>query len=286
MEILENSFLRVETTENDAALHSIIVKALNRETTLKLENEAAHLSHSSFSGNVLFPFAGRIKGAKIKNLILDANEGNNSLHGGKEAQKAVFTRKDKAKTSITYSLHRTKGEDCLPVDRDYFITYTLQDNALVVNLKMESDSPTLVDMSLHSYFNLSGEKTIENHLIKVDCDAVVINDSEHCAKELIPVKGTVFDLNTPALLKNIVTSDHPALSKGLNNAFRLTGKVELKCDDLTLIASSDSEAVVLYSGDYLDVPSSHIAIEFESLPFNENREFSDHFSRTIKFEFD
>lgn len=287
MHRLESNTLIVLTSAVSGSVHSIVYKSLERELTLKLSSEREHKTDPSYSGNTIFPYSGRIANAIFNGILLDRNDGINSLHGGSAARKAEFETVDYSPCFIKYRTVRKKGDDLMNCHRVYSITYSLHENELMITHEMESDVPVLTDTTCHLYFNLSGENNILKHTIKVSEDAVVLNSSDHTARTLIETSGSFFNLNQPKKLGEICTLPQLSFSNGLNNAYRLVNDklVRLESDDLMMEASSDSAAVVLYSGGYLKEPSSHIAVEFEDLPFNENRTVTDTYKRNFYYRF-
>lgn len=287
MDIIRDDILTLELTDICAAVHSIVHRRTGRELTLRLEHEADHAIHPSYSGNTILPFAGRIKGALFGSTRLDRNDGDNSLHGGSYAHDLPFEKIASTSTSVTYRLTRRPGEDHLDATRTYTVTYSLMDGCLTITHEMDSDRPVLVDTTCHLYLNLDGSQTIRDHIIGVGSSAIVLNDSGHCAREIVPIMGTQFDLSRPRRLGDLIDLGDFAFSKGVNNAYVLDKdrKVVLSTGELSLVASSDSEAVVLYSGGYLERPHSHIAIEFESIPFADTRPVLSHYRRSFSFRF-
>lgn len=287
MERLENDFIILDTSPFSASVHSVFLKEAGRCVTLVLPLEVDHGKDPSYSGNTIFPFAGRIKDAHFGDTELDRNDGANSLHGGFASKNAIFSLEKKTSSSIVWALSRKAGEDRLEAERTYRCAYTLDGHDLIIDLSMDSDIPVLCDMTVHIYFNLSGEENILNHTLQMDAESVVINDRDHCPLSVMSVDGTIFDLRKPTRLEKTVKSPLLAFSEGLNNAYILDegGQVRLSAGGITVEGSSDSKAVVVYSGGYLESPSSHIALEFEDIPFSSTRTVTDHFHRRIRFSF-
>ena len=112
MDVIESSELAVELSSFSAAVHSVYVKRQGRYVTLRLPDEKLHSYDPSYSGNTIFPYAGRIKKAVWKGVKLDGNDGCNSLHGGFSAHEACFDLLDKSRVHALYHLYRKAGEDC------------------------------------------------------------------------------------------------------------------------------------------------------------------------------
>ncbi len=287
MDVLDNSFMTVCTSPCNAAVHSVYIKKIDRTVTLVLPAEESHMSDPSYSGNTIFPFAGRIRGGVYGNCRFDLNDGANSLHGGSDSRKAVFSIAGKTDTCIVYTIERAAGQDGLMSGRVYTVEYSLSDNELVIVHTMKSSSPVLTDTTCHLYFNLSGEKTVGRHLIRLDSDEALINDEEHCAVKTVSLDGSALDLRAGCLLEDVCSAPCLGFSRGLNNAYILKkgSAVHLSAGGLSLEASSDSPAVVIYSGGFLEKPSSFIALEFQSVPLNECRTESSDYVRHMRFRF-
>ena len=179
------------------------------------------MSDPSYSGNTIFPFAGRIRGGVYGNCRFDLNDGANSLHGGSDSRKAVFSIAGKTDTCIVYTIERAAGQDGLMSGRVYTVEYSLSDNELVIVHTMKSSSPVLTDTTCHLYFNLSGEKTVGRHLIRLDSDEALINDEEHCAVKTVSLDGSALDLRAGCLLEDVCSAPCLGFSRGLNNAYIL-----------------------------------------------------------------
>lgn len=287
MDVLDNSFMTVCTSPCNAAVHSVYIKKIDRTVTLVLPAEESHMSDPSYSGNTIFPFAGRIRGGVYGNCRFDLNDGANSLHGGSDSRKAVFSIAGKTDTCIVYTIERAAGQDGLMSGRVYTVEYSLSDNELVIVHTMKSSSPVLTDTTCHLYFNLSGENTVGRHLIRLDSDEALINDEEHCAVKTVSLDGSALDLRDGCLLEEVCSAPCLGFSRGLNNAYILKkgSAVHLSAGGLSLEASSDSPAVVIYSGGFLEKPSSFIALEFQSVPLNECRTESSDYVRHMRFRF-
>lgn len=247
-----------------------------------------HADDPSYSGNTVFPLAGRIRGSRIGSFALEANDGPNCLHGGTSSRQACFSLSSRSSDSLTWTVCREAGEDGLPAARTYTTRYALDGKRLLIDMMMDSDRTVPCDMTSHLYFNLSGESDILNHVIQADSSRIVVNDSSHCAFAVRKSAGTDYDISRPRRLADVTSSPLFSFSKGLNNAYILDegGAVRLSAGGLRLTGRSDSRAVVLYTGGYLEHPMSHIAIEFEDLPFSSTRQMTDRFRRHIEFSFD
>lgn len=92
------------------------------------------------------------------------------------------------------------GDENFPGHVKAKVTYNLtDDNAIVIAYEATTDAPTVVNMTNHSYFNLSGDpsRTILDHLLTVDADSYTPVDSTYMTTgEIAPVEGTPMDFRT------------------------------------------------------------------------------------------
>ncbi|MDR1602800.1 MAG: galactose mutarotase [Tannerella sp.] len=133
---------------------------------------------------------------------LALNNGPNSLHGGVKGFNAVvwdMKQNDARSVELTYT--SADGEEGFPGTLTVTVTYTLTDgNELVVAYHAVTDKPTVLNLTNHSYFNLSGagDPTIGDHLLTINADRYLPTDETSIplgAPE--KVEGTPMDFRTP-----------------------------------------------------------------------------------------
>ncbi len=136
---------------------------------------------------------------------LAANNGPNHLHGGNKGfDKVVWDAQPDTTggiTSLILTYLSKDGEEGYPGNLKVKVVYTLNDgDGLVMDYSAETDKLTVVNLTNHSYFNLSGDvsNTILNHQLQVNADKYTPVDAT-----LIPtgnqvhVTGTPFDFRNP-----------------------------------------------------------------------------------------
>jgi aldose 1-epimerase len=166
------------------------------------------LEHPNF-GATIGRFGNRIGGAQFvldgTTYKLAANNGPNTLHGGiKGFGKHVFTV-DTAYAnadSLVVSLVRTSPdmEEGFPGNLKVHITYVLTDsNEIKIYYEAETDKPTVINLTNHSYFNLNGGKTdILGHELSLYADSITPTDTTLIPTGVLaPVAGTAFDFTAP-----------------------------------------------------------------------------------------
>ena len=163
-----------------------------------------------------------------KKYSLAINNGPNNLHGGLKGFNAVvWDVTDISENSITLNYLSKDGEEGFPGNLNVFVTYTLTDeNALDILYKADSDAPTILNLTNHSYFNLSGEgdASILNHSLKLNADPYLPTD-----ETAIPygkpenVAGTPFDFTSFHTIGERINDDNEQLrfGKGYDHTFVL-----------------------------------------------------------------
>jgi aldose 1-epimerase len=96
------------------------------------------------------------------------------------------------------------------------VTYTLsRTNRLTVDYHATTDAPTPVNLTQHSYFNLSGADDILGHQLTIAADRYTPVDSTLIPTgELAPVEGTPFDFRTPTAIGARIAQDDEQLRRG------------------------------------------------------------------------
>lgn len=272
--------------------------------TLGFSSLAAYAGNDLCAGAALGPNAGRLSLASlpIGSVChrLTQNDGAHNLHGGLHSLSfadwsyASHTE-DAAFCSLTLQAVLPDGLDGFPGNRTIQVTYTLDEqNRLTIFYKGTSDKPTYLNLSNHSYFNLSGDFSEGAGLtqeLKAYGNQVVYNNLEHIPEACMPLTDSPFDFSGYRTLNEAMAQypEHPQLlqAKGYNNAFLAPRSSESKIQPLislrdpasgrTLLVSSDAPCVVLYSGGYIDgshglyggghsAPSCALALEAQDLP--------------------
>ena len=149
-----------------------------RDVVLAFDNIDDYQNYASDFGASIGRYANRIAGAKFKldnnTYELLANDGGNCLHGGPKGwQYKVFDGKQLNEQQVQLSLLSPDGDMNFPGNVQVQVTFTLtDDNAIDIKYRATTDKATVINMTNHSYFNLSGDPTkdITDHLLFVNAD--------------------------------------------------------------------------------------------------------------------
>ena len=232
-----------------------------------------YVDHSPFFGSVMGRISGRIKNAEFsldgKTYHLPKNDGKNNLHGGPKGFHQVIwdssAELNQDEVKITFTYMSPDGEEGFPGNLETQVVYTFNEECeWKVSYQAISDQRTIVNLTNHSYFNLSGnlKRTILSHELQLKSDRFLELDSELLPTgRANPVDDTVFDFrNGRRLEEGIQSSDRQIelTGGGYDHPFLLNanGHEEIALSDQEtgrkLIVETDNPCVVVYSGNGLD----------------------------------
>ncbi len=159
-------------------------------------------SNELYFGATIGRYANRIENAKIKLgnqlIILEKNEPPNHLHGGSKGFHSVVWDVQKVEPNrVTFRHISANGEDEYPGEVQVEVSYSLNDNnEITIEYLAVSDKKTILNLTNHAYFNLSGAGSglVANHCIEINADSFTpVNESMIPTGEFKKVDGTVFD---------------------------------------------------------------------------------------------
>jgi aldose 1-epimerase len=235
---------------------------------LGFDSLSGYLAKPPYFGATVGRYGNRIANAKFKidtaSYQLAANDGKNHLHGGNKGYDKVVwnaTPAADSSASLTLTYLSQDGEEGYPGNLNITLVYTLtDDNELLIDYTATTDKATPVNLTHHSYFNLTGDvsNTILNHELQVNADKYTpVNAVLIPTGELKDVKGTAFDfLQAHKIGERIANVDG-----GYDHNFVLTRKtngmekVATLCDSLSgrvLEVYTTEPGLQFYSGNFLD----------------------------------
>lgn len=163
------------------------------------------LRNPNYEGSTVGRFANRIAGGKFSldgvNYKLAVNNGPNHLHGGIQGfSHRLWTGVTAGDGSVEFTRVSPDGEEGYPGTLTARVTYRLtDDDELIWEADAITDSPTIVNLVNHTYWNLSGGPitAIGDHLLTVDAHAFLEKDGTGIPTgKRVPVAGTPMDFTT------------------------------------------------------------------------------------------
>lgn len=179
-----------------------------------------YLEEGSYFGALIGRFANRIEASKFElngiEYKLYNNDGANHLHGGlkgfdKVLWEAEIVHND-SKEGLQLTYLSIDGEEGYPGNLEVKVTHTItEDNALEMNYVAVSDKDTIINLTNHSYFNLSGHASsdILEHQVMLRADNFTPTDKYSIPTgELKAVAGTPMDFNQLVSISKGIQSDY------------------------------------------------------------------------------
>lgn len=214
----------IELTNFGATLVSCVVPDQHRQLThvvLGFPSLAGYIEDACYIGSTVGRFANRIGHARFQldgvEYKLDKNDGGNSNHGGHNGfHKKIFTH-TVGNNHVTFGLTSPDGEGGFPGNLHVSVTYKWNDaGELRIEYTAKSDKKTVVNLTNHAYFNLSGSNTIFHHLLCMNAGYRLESTSEHIPTGKIQATDRI-----PGEWKQIKESvtDGKEARKGLNTYY-------------------------------------------------------------------
>lgn len=205
-------------------------------------------------------YANRIRNARFSldgtEYCLNPNDGENHLHGvfphrvffaSVDADSLVFTRRSPA------------YEEGFPGTLDVCVRLKLtEENAIELTYEAETDAPTVVNFTNHTYFNLNGAGTVLNHTLRLNADAYAEADANLIPTgRVLSVEGTPLDFRLPHPVGERLSQaggydHHYVLQPGDQPFAELVGDRT----GIRMTTSTTQPGVQLYSGNYVHADSA------------------------------
>ena len=202
-------------------------------------------------------------------IQLPQNNFGHCLHGGPQGwQYQVYDANLIDNTTLELTRLSPDGDENFPGNVTAKVTFKLSDdNALDIKYSATTDKKTIINMTNHSYFNLSGDPSqpATDHILYVNADNYTPVDSTFMTTgEIIPVKDTPMDFITPkALGQDITKYDFVQLKNGngydhnwvLNTNGDITkpaARLTSPQSGITLEVYTNEPGIQVYTGNFLD----------------------------------
>lgn len=239
----------------------------------------SYIRSSAFFGAIIGRFGNRIGGASFEidgdrfQLTPTTEPGQPpvQLHGGLQGfDKRLwrgFPQVRDGEAALVLSLLSPDGEEGYPGNLEVEVIYTLTDaNELRMDYRATTDRATHVNLTNHSYFNLKGEGQgdILDHEVWIDAAAITAVDANLIPTgECMPVEGTAFDFQTPALIADRIGMPHAQLELGggfdhnfvSNRAAGTAARIAKVVDPASgrfIEVITEEPGVQFYTGNFLD----------------------------------
>ncbi|WP_297677883.1 aldose epimerase family protein [uncultured Bacteroides sp.] len=230
--LVNRNGMTIKVTNYAASLTDVFVPDRHGKfahVVLGFDSVESYLGRHPKLGATVGRYANRIRNARFcldgTTYQLEKNNKEHSIHGGSRGfnlqlfdTDTFYTQKDTAAVVFKYrSPHQEGG---FPGNLDVSVAYKLTNrNEIIIEYTAVTDRPTVVNLTNHSYFNLSGCTTpVLQHTYMLWADSITRNDSIGIPTgELLPVAGTEYDFTSPLSTKVRVDS----MGKGYDINYKL-----------------------------------------------------------------
>ena len=275
---LENKFLKVEFLNLGAIIKKIEFK--DKNIVLGYEDIQKYRENPAYLGAVIGRTAGRIKDSLLKlddtEYQLDKNNNGNTLHGGKNSISHRFWNVQNIENGLCFSIKSFNLDNGYPANIEIKVSYILNNNELLIKYFVTTDNLTYLNLTNHSYFNLSGDsdKTIYEDILKIDSNYLIGINKNSIPCETINLDSNIFNFKEAKKLEEFFKADDKQktiANNGIDHPYifnKEIGKLEIKNleSGIKMSVETNNPAVVIYTANYLqDIGfKKHSAICFET----------------------
>ena len=243
-----------------------------RDVVLGFDSIQDYISNPSDFGASIGRYANRINQGKFTldgvEYQLPRNNYGHCLHGGPQGfQYRVYDAVQLNPQELQLTYVAKDGEEGFPGNITCKVLMKLtDDNAIDIQYEAETDKPTIVNMTNHSYFNLDGDAgSNAEHLLTIDADYYTPVDSTFMTTgEIVPVEDTPMDFRTPmpvgerindfdfVQLKNGNGYDHNWVLNAKGDINRRAASLKSQKTGIVLDVYTNEPGVQVYAGNFLD----------------------------------
>lgn len=292
------------------------------------DNISDYLASGEYQGAIIGRVANRIKDGLFSiddcEYTVPKNEPNCTCHGGLSGFNAkiwdVTPGGSENEPELTLNYTSRDGEEGFPGNLDICVTYTLTEHdSLKIVYSGVTDKKTIINLTNHSYFNLSGvdAETVDDHIISVMSTHINETDSELIPTgRILNIADTDFDLRRRIRLGDVLNANDPKIRElgGLDTNYIFDcydGSVACRAELISetsgigLKVYTDNTSMQIYTANSISpseprmkrgsrqTPHFGICLETGSMPDAINHEnfdniqlnVGDHYARTTEFEF-
>tara|TARA_B000000441_G_scaffold49106_1_gene32520 strand:- start:3829 stop:4989 length:1161 start_codon:yes stop_codon:yes gene_type:complete len=238
----------------------------------KLED---YINENPYFGSIIGRYGNRIAKGKFNlngnQYTLATNNDENHLHGGNIGFDKVIweaeTKINSNSSSLILKYLSRDMEEGYPGNLYTTVTYKItNDNSVEIKYEAQTDKTTVINLTQHSYFNLSGDfnQSILNHKVKINADQFLpVNKSLIPTGNKLNVSMTPFDFRNYKEIKKDINADDLQLNYGngydhcwvLNdykNGYRLVASAFHEESGRLMEVYSDQPGLQFYTGNFLD----------------------------------
>ena len=240
------------------------------DVVLGYDDVQGYEAGNAFFGATIGRVANRIGNGEFRlggrTYELTRNDGQNTLHGGRDFyNKRIWKTGETQEDHVEFLMDSPSGDQGFPGNVMISVTYTLtKDNEVKIHYRAVPDADTLMNLTNHSYFNLSGHAsgTVLDQEVMLYADAYARADSQSIPTgEIVPVSGTPMDFRQLKPVGAEIEEAYEALEFGkgydhnwvLNgNGYRKEAFMRSKESGIAMEVYTDLPGMQFYTANFVD----------------------------------
>lgn len=240
------------------------------DVVLGYDDVQGYEAGNAFFGATIGRVANRIGNGEFRlggrTYELTRNDGQNTLHGGRDFyNKRIWKTGETQEDHVEFLMDSPSGDQGFPGNVKISVTYTLtKDNEVKIHYRAVPDADTLMNLTNHSYFNLSGHAsgTMLDQEVMLYADAYARADSQSIPTgEIVPVSGTPMDFRQLKPVGAEIEEAYEALEFGkgydhnwvLNgNGYRKAAFMRSKESGIAMEVYTDLPGMQFYTANFVD----------------------------------
>ena len=255
------TLVQVRVPDNEGRLLDVV---------LGYDDVQGYEAGNAFFGATIGRVANRIGNGEFRlggrTYELTRNDGQNTLHGGRDFyNKRIWKTGETQEDHVEFLMDSPSGDQGFPGNVKISVTYTLtKDNEVKIHYRAVPDADTLMNLTNHSYFNLSGHAsgTVLDQEVMLYADAYARADSQSIPTgEIVPVSGTPMDFRQLKPVGAEIEEAYEALEFGkgydhnwvLNgNGYRKAAFMRSKESGIAMEVYTDLPGMQFYTANFVD----------------------------------
>jgi len=222
-----------------------------------------YFDDQNYLGATIGRFANRIANGKFvldgKSFQLDTNDGNHTNHSGSNGFSNKLFDYQTEGNRVVFTLYSHEGEGGFPGDLHCSVSYELTDKyEILINFKAYSNQKTIISLTNHAYFNLSGNQSdIFDHQLYIPAEKMLEMDNEYLptGKIISTLKNNFKGQHIAEVItenNHIGFNNYYLLKKQTPTEVVLAAELSHASSGRRLKVFTDSYGVLLYTGDFLE----------------------------------
>ncbi len=243
-----------------------------QDVVLGFDSIADYINIPSDFGASIGRYANRINQGKFvldgDTIQLPQNNFGHCLHGGPTGwQYQVYAGEQLNDSTLYLTMQSADGDNNFPGNVTAHVTYTLlSNNSIDIKYDATTDKKTVINMTNHSYFNLSGnpQNTITDNILYVNADSITPVDSTFMTiGEMLALNENCMDFRNAKLINEAIDMnnqqikfgngiDHNYVLNTKGNINEVAVKLTSPTSGITLSVYTDEPGIQVYTGNFLD----------------------------------